>query len=1235
MVVSFSILVQTPFIQGYLIAIATEQAEKSLGMDVAVGTVDISFSSRSLTIHEITGETEGVKITCKSLQWSELWDNNRGKFALGSALFDTVHVSIQSLEDAQKIARQMRDSNGGEVQEHFIRSLVINNLIFELQDQRAIEIDHIACENIEIHNQDVVLNLWSIHNGSLTMPGYDSVEIEKSSGFLSVMNGEVDCKIHELISKEGNLSAEVFMNKNNDLSIPKLSIDANAHLLAKRFEKYLDKKTLDILTNLASEKVTCDLSFLENELIVHRFLHDQIVFSGKLGTTNDKIDWEIKATLDSKISEPWTGKLLQENIEIDLDITGSQNDVQGTFVSDLTAGYFTLDWRNGEMAGSINCDSTWTSKGIVENLYAEFTWIQGAAEVSWESDLHDVSIEYDSWKLSSHLVGHTTYRGGFQDATLSFTKPLLKKNSSTPPIDFGFCKLDISLDGTQVDIDIKSDIMDANLAVNIEEKKWMTWLETSKTQTPENTNFDGFLTQGTCTVYQSAPFLELFHVPLVVADEIEAVWSISVDQYQAEITSDWISIKDIQLKKPVINLSGGSFKNSMHAEILEVNKNELLIAKKIDMELLGDSAWTYICNWENAEKTKGLLKIYGEKKDAWEFNLLDAIIPMGMDTLAFFDITGRCNGNIDNPFISISGEGKNLSYANEIIPYTKVHLEYFEGQVLVENKMSGFGLEGAGKIETNGFVDLNRLDELDLDLETTLVDFPMNFANKLLNENTAKLDGTLDGDFTIRGSYQNPEINGEGVLKEAVVEVSYLGTEYYANGKFNVLPYGIELNGIQVQDPNGGEATLVGTAIHEGYKKWNLDVSLNIEDETKPLDIMNIPNSPDAYFYGTGKATGDINVFGYDGEMTIEARLKTFEGTDFVLPMETATSSTWSTFVEFIDHDVTEQSDEVNPKKKTSVNLDLIIDVQEESKARIIFDEAVGDEIVGRCQGIIHLALDDLERLSMYGSLEIIEGDYLFTLYNFINKKFIAEPGGTIKWFGNPYEAEIDVKTSYSTRTSLLPISPESADEGKKKVDLVLNLNGNLMRPGIKFDIELPESNARTKATLATLISNEEEMNRQALSLLVLQQFLPPEWQAAAIGSTGLQENSTELISSQFGNWLSGISEDVNVGIDYDAGSKAGDESALAVALSTQLLDDRLHVEGEVGTDRLNTGAFEDVKLRDVRLRYDINKDGSLQLTGYSSQRSTIPGLEGESVQGVGILFHKDFNKFMDIFKRN
>ena len=119
------------------------------------------------------------------------------------------------------------------------------------------------------------------------------------------------------------------------------------------------------------------------------------------------------------------------------------------------------------------------------------------------------------------------------------------------------------------------------------------------------------------------------------------------------------------------------------------------------------------------------------------------------------------------------------------------------------------------------------------------------------------------------------------------------------------------------------------------------------------------------------------------------------------------------------------------------------------------------------------------------------------------------------------------------------------------------------------------------------------------------------------------------------GIWLSGMSEDVNIGINYDSATDTGDEAAIAVAMSTQILNDRLHIEGEVGTSNLYTGTMDDIQLQDVRIKYDLNSTGNLQLTGYTTQRTDIPGFEGESVQGVGLLYHKDFDRLIEFFKRN
>jgi len=212
----------------------------------------------------------------------------------------------------------------------------------------------------------------------------------------------------------------------------------------------------------------------------------------------------------------------------------------------------------------------------------------------------------------------------------------------------------------------------------------------------------------------------------------------------------------------------------------------------------------------------------------------------------------------------------------------------------------------------------------------------------------------------------------------------------------------------------------------------------------------------------------------------------------------------------------------------------------------------------------------------------------------------------------------------------LLPLEPELP--GRTKVELNMGLKGNLMRPEIGFDIAVPEVNARLQALVESALINEEELNRQVMSLLVLQQFLSPD-PTSAVGTTGLQERSTEFLASQIGFWLSQMTQEIDVGLDYGTDANSG-EQALAVALSAQLLDNRLHVEGAVGTNHLFGGTTEDLQVQDVRVRYDLPPDGMFQLTGYSTTNPAVTGQTGTSTQGVGILMHAEFNTFREFWQR-
>jgi len=106
--------------------------------------------------------------------------------------------------------------------------------------------------------------------------------------------------------------------------------------------------------------------------------------------------------------------------------------------------------------------------------------------------------------------------------------------------------------------------------------------------------------------------------------------------------------------------------------------------------------------------------------------------------------------------------------------------------------------------------------------------------------------------------------------------------------------------------------------------------------------------------------------------------------------------------------------------------------------------------------GNISIEINSLGNFIMRGDYTIQSGDYLFTLKNLINKKFILEPGGIISWTGNPMDANIDIKAIYKVRAALYNLLvTEQGPEFKKRIPIEcqLYLKGKLLHPisGMKY----------------------------------------------------------------------------------------------------------------------------------------------------------------------------------------
>jgi len=529
---------------------------------------------------------------------------------------------------------------------------------------------------------------------------------------------------------------------------------------------------------------------------------------------------------------------------------------------------------------------------------------------------------------------------------------------------------------------------------------------------------------------------------------------------------------------------------------------------------------------------------------------------------------------------------------------------------------------------------------------------PIDFLNPLLKIFASGITGTASGTVNFSGDFIKPVLTGSVMAENASLKIDYLQTRYKINDSIRLERTGIKFNNIKVIDEKGNTATLNGTVFHKYLKEFAADLSISIPG-TNEFMVLNTKPKDNDLFYGTAYASGVTTIKSIGSLLSFNISAKTGKNTKFFIPLSTGLSVADKSFINFIDVDKNKKQTSSLPKvsqsgsSQSAVEVAIDLDVTPDAEVQIIFDSKAGDVMKGTGSGNLNISYNRKGEFNMYGDYTIEDGEYLYTLGGILNKRFIVQNGGRISFNGDVHDADIDIKAVYKTKASLNDIMPGMIPQSKLNeripVECLLNLTGNLFNPVIGFDIDLPTADDETKAYLRSMIKTDEEMSRQFLFLLVMNSFYADPMNGtsqstADISTTTVGVTTTEMLSNQLSNWLSQISNDFDVGVNYRPGSTALPNSQeVQVALSTQLLSDKVVINGNFdyggsqSTTNTNPGNNAISGAFDVEFR--ITDKIRFKVFNRSNDSFYIDnGIQ--YTQGVGLFFRKDFDKFKDLFKK-
>lgn len=526
--------------------------------------------------------------------------------------------------------------------------------------------------------------------------------------------------------------------------------------------------------------------------------------------------------------------------------------------------------------------------------------------------------------------------------------------------------------------------------------------------------------------------------------------------------------------------------------------------------------------------------------------------------------------------------------------------------------------------------------------------------------------GAVSGTIQIKGNLTDPVITGDASFNNASFVPTMLGTRFrIADQKLSLSNNAFVFNNFTMQDSAGNNLVLNGTARTSNFINYDLDMNLRATN----FQVLNSVKGPGKIYYGKLNVTADINLQGTEAKPRADGRITVNDGTSltFVVPQKDVGVAQRNGIVEFVDMDAPENDslflayDSLNRSGLIGFDVSTTIEVAREAIFNVVIDESNGDLLNVQGQAQLSAGIDPSGKITLTGNYVLDRGSYQLS-FNFLRRRFDIQKGSNIVWQGEPTTGQMNIKAIYVANTAPLDlVSSQLTSDINRNIylqklpfEVKLELTGELLKPVIEFDIDLPEKNYGVSNDIVTAVQSrldvirqdEGEVNKQVFSLLLLNRFVAENpFESSGDGfnfSSYARQSVSKLLTEQLNQLAAGLVSGVDINFDvvstddYTTGSRQA-RTDLNIGLSKRLLSNRLKIS--VGSNfqlegPQNSNQQSNNIAGNVAVDYQLSQDGRYAIRFYrqNEYQGIVDGYIVET--GVSFIFSVDYERFMQLLRR-
>lgn len=626
---------------------------------------------------------------------------------------------------------------------------------------------------------------------------------------------------------------------------------------------------------------------------------------------------------------------------------------------------------------------------------------------------------------------------------------------------------------------------------------------------------------------------------------------------------------------------------------------------------------------------------------------------------------GRLNGNIilEDPFGSLG-----LIADMEINEFNVMDVSM--GTLSLEARESTSGIYDFNLAVKGGEVDLDLTGDYEADevaaklnLDLALNEVKLSAIEGFSDGEITNAQGSFSGDIKVSGTTAEPQYEGNVIFDDARFTIATLNAGFGLNDEsLRINNEGLFLDSFQIEDENGNNFVVDGSVLTETFTNPEFDLQFNAND----FRLLNSSRDDNELFYGTAVVDIDATLTGNLNLPKLDAKLNLGEETNvtYIMAESELAIEEREGVVIFVNR---EDPDNILTRTQeesyavSGFDINALISINEDAIFNVVIDEQTGDNFRIGGEGDLTFNINPNGRTTLSGRYTLNKGHFEINLYNLVKRRFEIAEGSTVTWAGDPVDALLDIRAIYRVETaasSLMAPASGSFDSGmnnrfRQELPFLvyLNIDGELMQPVLTFDLDMPQDEqgaigGQVYGRVQQLNQQEEELNKQVFSLLVLNRFFP---ESGSDGSQGgamslARNNINQALSERMNKFSDQLLGSTGVELDFglDSFTDYGEEGSqqrtqLDITARKRLFDDRVIVSvgSEVDIEGSNQNPDErSPVIGNVSVEYLLTENGRFRLKGF--RRNEFENvIDGQLiVSGIALIFTREFDKFGELFAK-